>query len=296
MADLTSEQLIALSRLFSSGVVQEMARWKRSPLFALLASQSGLPEILPVSTPVRNLFELAFTLLRREGFRHEYIYKAALTQKVLLGKHSLRTAAMLTEFRVGGCKADLAILNGTSTVYEVKSERDSLNRLEKQIAAYAEVFAKIYVIAAETHVDAIARSLPKDVGILRLNRRHQISSLREAVEQPERTSPVSIFDSIRTHEARLVLELHGFRIPTVPNTLLNSVLRPMFVKLSPRKAHDGMVEVLRTTRSLMPLSDLVDQLPTSLQAAALSIPLRKADHSRLVAAVNTPLDAAMAWG
>jgi len=296
MADLTSEQLIALSRLFSSSVVREMARWKRSPLFALLAGQSGLPEILPVSTPVRNLFELAFALLQREGFRHEYIYKAALTQKVLLGKHSLRTAAMLTEFRVCGCKADLAILNGTSTVYEVKSERDSLNRLERQVAAYAEVFAKIYVIAAEIHVDAIACSVPKDIGILRLNGRHQISSLREAVELPERTSPASIFDSIRTDEARLVLELHGFRIPNVPNTLLNSVLRPMFVKLGSRRAHDGMVEVLRTTRSLMPLSDLVDQLPSSLRTAALSVPLRKADHSRLVAAINTPLDAAMAWG
>ena len=34
-------------------------------------------------------------------------------------------------------------------MYEVKSERDSLTRLERQIAAYATVFAKVYVIAAE---------------------------------------------------------------------------------------------------------------------------------------------------
>jgi len=86
---------------------------------------------------------------------------------------------MLTEFRVGECKADLAILNGTSTVYEVKSERDSLSRLERQVAAYAKVFASVYVIAAETHVSAVIASVPKDVGVLCLNGRYQISPVRE---------------------------------------------------------------------------------------------------------------------
>jgi len=48
-------------------------------------------------------------------------------------------------------------------------------------------------------------------------------------------------------------------------------------------------------RRLLPLSALVDQLPISLQTAALSVPLRKADHQRLVDAVNTPLKDAMGW-
>ena len=37
------------------------------------------------------------------------------------------------------------------------------------------------------------------------------------------------------------------------------------------------------------------ELPTSLQTAALSVPLRKLDHARLVSAVNTRLIDAMAW-
>jgi hypothetical protein len=43
------------------------------------------------------------------------------------------------------------------------------------------------------------------------------------------------------------------------------------------------------------LSALVDQLPLSLQTAALSVPLRKADHDRLVAAVNTRWKDAVGW-
>jgi hypothetical protein len=295
MKDLAAEPLAAISRLFSSTVIREMARKGKSPLFARLARQSLLVDGLPENSPVYRLFETAFSLLKREGYRHEYIYKAALTHKILLGKHSLQTASMLNEFRVGECKADLAILNGTATVYEVKSERDSLSRLERQVTAYATVFAQVYVIAAENHVDGVISSVSRDVGILRLNSRHQISTLREAVDRPGSTSPAAIFDSIRTEEARMVLESQGVSIPAVPNTVLRSELRQLFAKLDARKAHDGMVQVLRKTRNLLPLSALVDQLPLSLQPAALSVTLRKLDHARLVAAVNTRLADAMAW-
>jgi hypothetical protein len=295
MKELQTEQLAAISRLFSSSVVREMARRGKSPLFARLASQSLLLTSLPAYAPVRKLFEEAFSILKREGCRHEYIYKAALMHKILLGTHSLQTASMLNEFRVCECKADLVILNGTATVYEVKSERDSLSRLERQVTAYTKVFGQVYVIAAESHIDAVIRSVPEEIGILRLTSRHQISTLREAIDRRQNTSPAAIFDSIRTEEARAILLSQGVSVPTVPNTILNPVLRQLFIRLDARTAHDGMVQVLKKTRNLLPLSDLVAQLPHSLQIAALSVPLRQLDHARLVAAVNTPLEDAMAW-
>jgi hypothetical protein len=291
----TLTDFAAISRLFSSTVIRELARKGKSPLFARLASQSHLLHSLSASERVYNVFEAAFSVLGREGYRDEYIYKAALTKRILLGKHSLQTASMLNEFRVGECKADIAILNGTATVYEVKSERDSLARLERQIKAYSTVFARIFVVAAESHVDAVTASVPDYVGILRLNRRHQISTVRDAAEFPERTSPAAIYDSIRREEARLILSLHGVKIPAVPNTALHAAMRELFVKLDPRTAHEGMVQILKRTRNLLPLADLVGQLPPSLQSAALSVPLRKVDHARLVDAVSTRVVDALAW-
>jgi hypothetical protein len=291
----SSEQLAAISRLFSSSVVREMARKGKSPLFARLASKTLLVDSWTEKQHVSSIFDKAFSLLEREGFRHEYIYKAALTQKILLGRHSLQTASMLNEFRVGQCKADLVILNGTSTVYEVKSERDSLARLERQIGAYRTVFARVYVIAAEKHVSPVIEVVPKDVGVMLLNSRYQISTLREAEDRTDFTLPSAIFDSIRTLEARLILKARGVPLPVVPNTQLHSALKEMFLRLSPRDAHNEMVQVLRKTRNLLPLSALVAQLPVSLQTAALSLPLRKADHVRLVGAVNTRVKDALTW-
>lgn len=71
MRDLATEQLAAISRLFSSSVIREMARKGKSPLFARLANQASLSSSLVAIERVRDLFDTAFSLLKREGYRHE---------------------------------------------------------------------------------------------------------------------------------------------------------------------------------------------------------------------------------
>ncbi len=288
-------QLYAYSRMFSSTVFREMASKGKSALFARLMRESALSAENPRLRRVADAFEEAFSVLHVGAYRDEYVYKAALTHKVLLGTHSLKTACMLSEFRVGPCKADLAILNGTSTVYEIKSERDSLGRLEKQIGAYRQFFARVFVIAGENHVDAVLSAVPPDVGVMRLSKRQQISTVRNAEDRPEHVSPLAIFDAIRTSEACSILEKLGVPVPDMPNTLLHAELRKLFGGLRSGDVHAAMVSTLKRSRDLAPLSDLVNQLPASLQAAALSVGIRKADQERLVTAINTDIDVAMNW-
>ena len=202
---------------------------------------------------------------------------------------------MLTEFRAGACKADLAILNGTATVYEIKSERDSLTRLANQIVNYKKVFAKVYVISSEDHIGSVFETVPTDVGVLKLSSRHQISTVREAEDRPDRICPATVFESLRTAEAVTILKRIGVAVPDVPNTLRHAAMRERFENLDPTAVHIAMVETLKLTRDLAPLKDLVDRLPQSLHAAALSIQVRRTDHDRIVEAVSTPLATAMAW-
>jgi hypothetical protein len=202
---------------------------------------------------------------------------------------------MLTEFRAGACKADIVILNGTTTVYEIKSERDSLSRLERQIENYRKVFASVFVIAGENHVNAIMNATLPDVGVMSLDHRHYISTRRDAKNQPERICPIAVFEALRTDEAKALLSNLGIPVPNIPNTLLRTELRNRFADLRPEEAHTGMLRILKQTRGHQPLASLLERLPASLQAAVLSVPLRRADHNRLVCAVNTPLELALEW-
>lgn len=292
---LTPSQLSAYSRLFSSTVIRQMANKRKSPLFARLVKEAGELAQDKSLERVGDVFESAFKVLKKGHNRDEYIYKSALTHRVLLGKHNLTTASMLTEFRTGECKADISILNGTMTVYEIKSERDTLTRLERQIRNYKRVFGSVVVIVGENHVNTVMKAIPSDVGVMKLSKRFQISLAREPVDQPNRICPITALESLRVAEAKNIVSRLGREIPTVPNTEMHAALRRIFEKLQPEEVHSAMLETLKKSRSLLPLATLVDQLPKSLQPAALSVPLRKADHAKLVAAVQTPLQQALRW-
>lgn len=284
-----------MKRLFSASVFRELAKKGRSGLFCRLVAQTDLIERAASGATVGDTFESAFEILKVAGHRDEYIYRAAISHKILMGTHSLQSASMLNEFRAGSCKADLVILNGTATVYEIKSERDSLARLANQVENYKRVFAKVNVIASEGHVDGVLATVPGDVGVLCLSRRYRISTVRHAVDCPERICPVTVFESLRSAEAVAILKALSVAVPQVPNTQRHTALRELFADLDPVALHVEMVRTLKRTRNLAPLGELVDRLPGSLQAAALSIPVRRADHDRIVEAVKTPLSAAMAW-
>ena len=184
MTTWNSSRLSSLTQLFSAAVFREMAKKGQSSMFRRLLEQSELLEHLGQRTTVGNAFDAAFDILRVAGHRDEYIYRAALTHKVLMGKHSLRTASMLNEFRVGSCKADLIILNGTATAYEIKSERDSLARLANQVGNYKRVFATVNVIASADHIQGVLSIVPDDVGVMCLSK-----SYRRRIQIPSATLP-----------------------------------------------------------------------------------------------------------
>lgn len=289
-----SVEAFAIARLFSSAVLKEMARLGRSPLFARLVDEGGIPFTPRAS--VGDFFDQAFDLLKSRELRNEYVYKAALAEKVLLGVHSLRTASMLTEFRVGPCKADVVILNGTGTVYEIKSERDSLVRLARQIEAYRIVFPVVNVIVGENHVAEVLDSVDASIGVMSLSRRFRITTEREAVPDNSRISSLSVLETLTMREAELLLTSLGVSFPVVPNTRRYAMLAAQFANLAPTDAHVAMVSVLKKTRSHLPISQLLDSVPTSLRSLVLSVKLRKQDYGRLIGALSTPMTVATRWG
>ena len=294
MNKFESIEISSLSRIFSTVVIKDLAKHGRSSILAELIFESNIMDYSK-STNLAGLFDDAFQYLKSESNRHEYIYKAAITEKVLLGIHSLNTASMMTEFRVGKCKADVVILNGTGTVYEIKSERDKLSRLVDQVDAYMDVFASVNVIIGENHYERVRELVPADVGIMLLSERYNIRTARVAKNLPSRTKPVSIFDSIRISEAELILNFMGVGFHEVPNTKKYEYYRELFRGLDSEETHFYMVKVLKMSRSLKSLQGLVNSLPKSLHSVALTSKVRMQDHLTLVNAMNTPTSELSMW-
>lgn len=295
MRTYSSAQLASISRLFSNSIFRELASRGRSRRFPQLLRESELIERTVPGATVGDAFDAAFDVLKTPGRRDEYVYRAAVCQKVLLGKHSLRTATCLHEFRIGASKADLIILNGTATVYEIKSERDSLALLQKQIEDYRRVFAHINVVASEDHLRGIFEAVPSDVGVMCLTKRYQIRVEREAEDGAARICPVTLFESVRTAEAAEILRSMGVEVPDVPNTRRRTVMRELFAPLDPAVLHAETVKTLRRSRDLLPLGEFIGALPQSLKTAGLAVTMGRANRAKLIEVIQTPLEVAMGW-
>lgn len=275
--------------------MRELGRSGRSPLVARLLQDTSVPAGLPGGATLRDAFDLGYAKLTKSGNRDDYVYRSSVVEKIALGRHNLRTATVLSEVRARASKADLVILNGTATAYEIKSERDSLNRLSSQLIDYRSVFASVTVVTSPFQTDAVLRLAPVDVGVLALSPRLRLQVVRETQDLPERISPTALLETLRSSEAAQVLKGIGIEPPDVPNTRLWAELRKLFAHLDPVEVHQHAVSVLKRNRSRADQEAHIGTLPPSIRTAALFGDLDDDARANLSVATSTLMSSVMTW-
>ena len=69
-------------------------------------------------------------------------------------------------------RADVAALNGVSHGYEIKSERDTLDRLPSQVDAYSAIFERASLVSSPRHLQDARPLIPRWWGIIEIRRAH----------------------------------------------------------------------------------------------------------------------------
>lgn len=65
----------------------------------------------------------------------------------------------------GSVRADVAVINGIMDCYEIKSDRDTLQRLPDQIRAYNAIFDKVTLVVGFTHIYEALEIIPDWWGV-----------------------------------------------------------------------------------------------------------------------------------
>lgn len=71
----------------------------------------------------------------------------------------------------GRVRIDLAVVNGRLHGYEIKSDRDTLERLDRQLDIYNRILDRATLVVGERHVDQARALLPAWWGLLRVEAR-----------------------------------------------------------------------------------------------------------------------------
>ena len=225
---------------------------------------------LSASCTLSETINKTYSILRREGNRTDYVYRNAIIDKVVIGRHSINTATPIQEFRVGSSLADLVVLNGTSTVYEIKSERDTLRRLARQIENYSKVFERTYVVTSASKLYSLEHDLPEHVGIITLSRDYTLQTVREATTNWELIDTIAISRTMTIPEACAVLKRLNTPVPDVPNMLIRRAIDHAFKRLDARSCSQAFTSTLKSSRRPRVTQADITQVPRPLRSFALS--------------------------
>ncbi len=177
-------------------------------------------------------------------YQNEYIYKNEFLNQWLIDELGESNSKIYNEFRVGNSIADLAMFNGASKVFEIKTELDTPSRLEMQLESYRFAFNYLYLIIPESKIHLYSNT-EEGVGIIlfRDNQTKRFELYRKAAFNQSIDSEI-VMHILHTNEYKqLVKDYYG----SLPNRLTsfnqfkicmdlikeipNQILNDLFIKM-----------------------------------------------------------------
>lgn len=280
---------LALARsaaVFSTVTLSELAQRQTGSTSSRLRAFIGQRSESDSNATLGQVFDNAFGEIA-SAYKSEYVYKNTLISKIVFGRHSPRTCAAMLEVPMGHSLADVVILNGTMTTYEIKTDLDGFRRLASQLEDYRSRSEHVYVVTSDSRACAVEHGLPDGVGLIALRSSGSLSILRPSESNSARLNADHLFLLLRTDEARRVARRMTGNDIDDPVGRAWPKLRVLLGQTDPFELHN---EVLRELRSRqMKVAALVGHkdFPTSLRALAYSTDLSSLESSRLLSRLDS---------
>lgn len=115
------------------------------------------------------------------------------------------------ELNVGKSRLDIGRINGKSIAYEIKTELDSLDKLDKQLFDYNKVFEYVYVIIHPCHLDKVIERIPDHVGVItyKLNKENCTFAFRKRALKNLHLSSIDQLEALNKKELDWIIKDNG---------------------------------------------------------------------------------------
>lgn len=225
-----------------------------------------------------------------KSYRNEFIYKNEIINKILLGRYSLNTATVLNEFRIGKSIADLVMLNGTSIVYEIKTEYDSPERLLTQINDYRKSFLNVVIVTHHTHLKKYQEFLLlnslNNIGLMTFTQRKTLKTIISPNEDSSYLDITYMFKCLRKNEYIKLIDNYFGHTPNVPNTKMFKECFSLAIKIDKLEFHNFMFYYLkkRSIREKNIVSS--SEIPTFLKHISICSNFKKEEFIKINSFLN----------
>ena len=221
------------------------------------------------------------------NYRCEYVYKNELIE-LLIKKYAHSNTVIFNEFRMQKSIVDLAMFNGNSRAFEIKTEYDTTRRLIGQLVDYTRVFQLCYVVIPANMLETYEKDIPPYIGIVLMRESGGVLELDEARPAVENKNidASMMMKCLRTKEyENMVIEEFG-KLPDVPYYEMYEACKEKLYDMPPDKLHQYFLKEIEKRKNNM---CLLKKAPRELRQMYLQLGLSKGQIDILQTYLNNPI-------
>jgi len=161
------------------------------------------------------------------------------------------------------------LINGKAVVYEIKTELDTLERLEVQVKDYYRAFDHVCIVTSKSHYYQAVRILSDTpVGIYVLTQHNTISSTlrKEPVQNNAFLNHITIFKLLRKSEYQNIVFQYYGKLPDVPQAFYYDACLKQFSNIPIVEAYNMTLKELKK-RNKITMTEL-NTVPYELKSLA----------------------------
>lgn len=280
------ERLHYYASLFSGNVVQRSLKYNDySAIFECLHRYDS--DLMSRGLTYWDYFDYVYRILEK-NYRNEYVYKNTLIKGYIVKEYSLKETKVFNEFRIGMSIADLAMFNGTSKAFEIKTELDNDKRLASQLGEYAKLMEEAYLVVSADLVDKYLPDIDPGVGIIALypqGRSLKIESRRDA----RKNSCVDIdvlMSSVRCDEYRWMVKTAYGSLPDVSDFEMFDACKDLLKRLPSTKLQRLFLDAVKKRKNS---TGLLKSVPRSANLLCLSMDWNESYFAKLNELYGQPI-------
>jgi hypothetical protein len=221
----------------------------------------------------------------RRDYPFEYIYKNEFINQWVKNELGNSNSIVFNEFKIGKATADLALFNGTSKVFEIKTIFDSEYRLSHQLNEYKKLFNEIYLIVPECQASKYLHGNDK-VGIITYS--SLTNSFRLVRKSHFQKCPnfSIIMKVLHTKEYKdIVFEFYG-KLPKMNDFTQFDVCKELIFKIPPMELNKLFVKTLKRRKIN---NHFFNKLNSEFNQICLSLNLTENEKEKLIYKLDTKI-------
>lgn len=221
-----------------------------------------------------------------KNYRCEYVYKNEIINKLLLKQFAGTQTIAFNEFRVVDSIVDLAMFNGVSKAFEIKTEYDSKKRLSRQLDTYSKLFQECYLVIPEELFDHYTTDISDNIGIvvMYIEKGHiKLRTAREAIKNTV-VDPDILIRSVRCEEYKNIIKEHFGSIPEVSCYEMFDVCKELMYQIPSNELHRLFLKEIKRRANN---TKLLQKIPAEIRQMCLSLNLNQRQSEVLLNKLNT---------